>query len=56
MKKFNVAVTLPLTLWVEVEASSEQEALEMAKEEAVKTPISEWGDDCSNLELEIVRD
>ena len=54
--KYNVAVTLPLTLWVEVEADNEQEAQELAKEQAIATPYEDWGDDCSTITTEIVPD
>lgn len=53
-KKFNVAVTLPLTLWVEVEAENNDEAIEKAKEVALKTPYAEWGDDFSTATAEVV--
>ena len=53
-KHFNVAVTLPLTLWVEVEAENEDEAIEQAREIALKTPTEEWGDDFSTAQFDIV--
>ena len=52
--KYNVAVTLPLTLWVEVEADSPEDAIEKARLEALYTPYTFWNDDFSNAELEIV--
>ena len=55
-KHYNVAVTLPLTLWVEVDAISEEDAREQAKEIALKTPYKEWGDDFSYATLDIVKD
>lgn len=55
-KKFNVAITLPLTLWVEVEAENDDEAIEKAKEIALKTPYEEWGDDFSTAEADIVEE
>ena len=53
-KKFNIAVTLPLTLWVEVEAENDQQALEKAKEIALKTPYENWGDDFSTVQMDIL--
>ena len=53
-KHFNIAVTLPLTLWVEVEAEDENEAIEQAKEIALGTPYEDWGDDFSTAEYDIV--
>ena len=55
-KKFNVAITLPLTLWVEVEAENDDEAIEKAREIALKTPYEEWGDDFSTAEADIVEE
>ena len=55
-KHFNIAVTLPLSLWVEVEAENEEQAIEMAKKEALETPYKEWGDDFSYAEFDIVPD
>lgn len=54
-RHYQIAVTLPLTLWVEVDASSEEEALEKARETALNTPTSDWGDDFSTAELDIVK-
>lgn len=53
-KKYQVAVTLPLTLWVEVNAASKAEAIEKAKDIAINTPSDEWGDDISTMTFEIV--
>lgn len=53
---YNIAVTLPITLWLTVKASSRDEAIEKAKEKALNTPYEEWGDDFSNAELDIVED
>ena len=55
-ERFQVAVTLPLTLWVEVYAPSEAEALEKAREIASNVPYQNWGDDISTMEAEIVRE
>lgn len=55
-KHFNIAVTLPLSLWVEVEAENEEQAIEMAKKEALETPYKDWGDDFSYAEFDIVPD
>lgn len=54
-KKYNVSVTLPLTLWVETEAETEEQAIENAREKALKTPYEEWGDDFSTATLEIMK-
>ena len=56
MSKFNIAVTLPLTLWVEVEAKTPEKAKEAAKDIALHTPYEEWGDDFSTASFEIVDD
>ena len=55
-KKFNVAITLPLTLWVEVEAENDDEAIEKARDMALKVPYDEWGDDFSTAEADIVEE
>ena len=52
--KYKVAVYLPLSLWVEVDAADKEEAARLAKERAVKTPIEEWNDDCSIISTDIV--
>ena len=54
--KSNVAVTLPLTLWVPVEANSREKAIETARQVALNTPITYWNDDFSNASLEIVEE
>ena len=55
--KFNVAVTFPLTLWVpDVEAASQEEAIEKARKIALETPYEDWNDDFSNASLEIVEE
>lgn len=56
MKKYKIAVTLPLTLWVEVDATSEEDAIEKAKDIALKTPTEDWGDDFSTASYDIVND
>ena len=56
IKKYTVAVTLPLTLWVpDIEAETEEEALAKARETALKTPYGDWGDDTSTMQLEVVK-
>ena len=52
--KYNVAVTLPLTLWVEVDAENPEDAIDKARLEALYTPYEDWGDDFSYATLEIV--
>lgn len=54
--RFTIAVTLPLTLWVEVWASDEQEAMEKAHVVADETPLSEWGDDMSTMQFDLVKE
>lgn len=55
--KYNVAVTLPLTLWIpDVEAASQEEAIEKARQTALYTPFTYWNDDFSNASLEIVEE
>lgn len=56
MKTYKIAVTLPLTLWIEVEAADEQEALEKAKNTAVETPYEDWGDDMTCATYDIIKD
>ncbi len=55
-RKYSIAVTLPLTLWVEVEATDDQQALKKARKIALKTPYKDWGDDFSSAEFDIVKD
>ncbi len=54
-RKYSIAVTLPLTLWVEVEATDDQQALEKARKIASKTPYKDWGDDFSTAEFNIAK-
>ena len=56
MSKFNIAVTLPLTLWVEVEAETPEQAMEAAKDIALHTPYEDWEDDFSTASFDIVND
>lgn len=42
--KYTVAVTLPLTIWVDVFATGEDSAMEVAKALAARTPLDEWVD------------
>lgn len=53
---YRVAVTLPLTLWVETLAQSAEEAIENAKKTALDTPYERWGDDFSTASFEIVKE
>lgn len=55
-KKFSVAVTLPLSLWVDVRARDEEQAREKALKTALNTPYEEWGDDFSTASADIVKD
>ena len=52
--KYKVAVYLPMSLWLEVDAADKTEALNLAREQAIGIPIEQWNDDCSNMSLEIV--
>ena len=55
--KYTIAVTLPLTLLVpDVEAASQEEAIEKARKIALETPYEDWGDDFSYATLEIVEE
>ena len=56
MNKFNIAVTLPLTLLVEVEAETPEQSKEAAKDIALHTPYEDWGDDFSTASFDIVDD
>ena len=53
-KKYSISVTFPLTMWVEVRALSPEEAIEKARNKAIKAPIEDWGDDFSQSEFDIV--
>ena len=53
-KKYNIAVTLPLTLWVETEADNDRDALEKARETACETPFEKYGCNMSSLQMDIV--
>ena len=53
---YQVAVTLPLTLWVEVWAHSAEDAIEKAKQIAEDEPYQNWGDDLSTMQAEIVKE
>lgn len=55
LKTYQVAVTLPLTLWVEVMADNEESAKDIAKDIALNTPYEDWGDDFSFATLDIVK-
>lgn len=55
-KTYQIAVTLPLTLWVETEADSDEAAINQARDIALATPLSEWGDDMSTAQYDIVND
>lgn len=53
-KKFKVAVTLPLTLLLEVEAEDEIDAIDKARPIALYTPTEQWGDDFSNATFDVI--
>ena len=55
-RKYTVGVTLPLSLCLEIKATSEEEAKEKAKKIALKTPYEQWGDDFSYAEFNILED
>ena len=54
-KTYTMAVTLPLTLWVEVKANDEAEARTLALDEALNTPYPNWGDDFSTANCDVVK-
>ena len=56
MPKYNIAATLPLTLWVPVEAGSREEAIEKAKAVVETTPLEEFGCDLSTAEYDVVNE
>lgn len=54
MKRYQVSVTLPLTLLVETSAKNRQEAIEKATREALATPADKWNDDMSGAQYDIM--
>lgn len=55
-RKYSIAVTLPLTLRVEVKTTDDQQAIEKARRIALKTPYKDWGNDFSTAKFNIVKD
>ena len=55
-KTYLVGVVLPISLCVEVSATSPGEALQKAKSKAMETDFSEWDDDASKMQLDILND
>lgn len=53
-KTYTIAVTLPLSLWVEVQANNEAEARTLALNEAQNTKLTEWSSD-TTPETDIVK-
>ncbi len=51
---YTVGVTLPIFLCLEIEADSEQEAIDKARKQAIDTPTKQWGDDFSYAEFNIL--
>lgn len=56
MPKYNIAATVPLTLWVPVEAGNREEAIEKAKDVVEKTPLEDFGCDLSTAEYDVVNE
>lgn len=56
MPKYNIAATLPLTLWVPVEADNREEAIEKAKAVVKETPLEDFGCDFSTTGYDIVNE
>ena len=54
MKNYQISVTLPLTLLIETQASSREEAIRKAREEALAAPDNQWNDDMSKAQYDIM--
>ena len=52
-KKYNVSITKPLTLWVQVEAENDDEAIKQAMEIAMNTPSEGWVHGLSPAKVEV---
>lgn len=52
-KKYNVSITKPLTLWVQVEAENDDEAIKQAMGIAMNTPYEEWVHGLSPARVEV---
>ena len=52
-KKYNVSITKPLTLWVQVEAENNDEAIKQAMEIAMNTPYEGWVHGLSPAKVEV---
>ena len=52
-KKYNVSITKPLTLWVQVEAENNDEAIKQAMRIAMNTPYEGWVHGLSPARVEV---
>ena len=50
-KTYTLAVTLPLSLWVKVQANNEAEARTLALDEAQNTELTEWSSDTPETDI-----
>lgn len=50
-KTYTIAVTLPLSLWVKVQANNEAEARTLALDEAQNTKLTEWSSDTPETDI-----
>lgn len=55
-KIYKVGVTLPVSICLEVICETEEEAIDIAKDMAMKEPWNEWDDDFSKAKVEILED
>ena len=52
-KKYNVSISKPLTLWVQVEAENDDEAIKQAMGIAMNTPYEGWVHGLSPARVEV---
>lgn len=52
-KKYNVSITKPLTLWVQVEAENDDEAIKQAMGIAMNTSYEGWVHGLSPAKVEV---
>ena len=52
-KKFDVSITKPLTLWAQVEAENDDEAIKQAMGIAMNTPYEGWVHGLSPAKVEV---
>ena len=53
-KIYKVGVYLPISICIEVVATNEDDAIESAKDQALRANLSEWNDDFSRATAEIL--